>query len=83
MGQNHPHIQPRWLSTSQAVSYARIGKARLKALAQSGEIAGAPDPEDGRGAWIFDRLSLDAYREAQLGSDVVAAKVAELRLVVK
>lgn len=71
-------IQPRWLSLKQAAVYASIGRQRLKVLAREGVVAGGPDPDDGRGGWIFDRKSLDNYREAQLGSDVVAAKVAEL-----
>jgi len=72
-------IQPRWLSLRDAAAYAAIGQKRLKALARDGLIVGAPDPEDGRGGWIFDRRSLDAYREAQLGVDVVAAAVAQAR----
>ena len=72
-------IQPRWLSLRDAAAYAAIGQKRLKALAREGHVIGAPDPEDGRGGWIFDRLSLDKYREAQLGADVVATAVAQAR----
>lgn len=72
-------IQPRWLSLRDAAAYASLGQKRLKALAREGIIVGAPDPDDGRGGWIFDRLSLDGYRESQLGVDVVAAAVAQVR----
>lgn len=58
--------QPRWLSTAQATKYARIGKNKVKRLAQEGKIRGYPDEESGRGDWIFDRLSLDKYRMAPL-----------------
>ncbi len=72
-------LQARWLSLKAAAVYANIGRQRLKALARAGAVSGAPDPDSRRGDWIFDQRSLDAYREAQLGLDAVASKVAELR----
>jgi (p)ppGpp synthase/HD superfamily hydrolase len=58
--------QPRWLSTAAASKYASINETKLKALAKEGRISGSPDPDMKNGKWIFDRLSIDAYREAQL-----------------
>ena len=65
-------IQPRWLKLRDACTYSAMGKGRIKALAQEGQITGFPDPESARGDWIFDRLSLDAYRENQAGQGVIA-----------
>lgn len=59
-------ISPRWLSLREACRYSNLGKHRLKRLAAAGMIKGAPDPDNKRGDWIFDRLSLDSYRESQL-----------------
>jgi len=59
-------IIPRWLRLKEATQYGKIGKARLIELARSGEIKGAQDPDNKRKDWIFDRLSIDAYREAQM-----------------
>ena len=56
----------RWLSTKEACEYAHISKARLKALAMQGVIKGCPDPDNGRGDWIFDARSIDQYREGQM-----------------
>lgn len=50
-----------------AAFYSSIGKERLKALADAGEIIGFQDPDSRRGDWIFDRDSLDLYRETQGG----------------
>jgi hypothetical protein len=59
------HIQPRWLSLKEAAFYSHIGRTRLIELAADGKVKGFQDPENKRGDWIFDRLSLDAYREGQ------------------
>ena len=56
----------RWLKLKEATKYGAIGKARLIELARSGVIKGAPDPDNKRRDWIFDRLSIDAYREGQM-----------------
>jgi hypothetical protein len=58
---------PRWLKLKQACQYSSIGKERLKHLADTGDIIGFQDPDSKRGDWIFDRLSLDAYRLHQAG----------------
>jgi len=63
-----------------ACRYAAIGKDRLKTLAQEGKVTGRPDPESGRGDWIFDRLSLDLYRECQMGAPHLAALEIQKRL---
>jgi hypothetical protein len=52
-------ILPRWLKLRDAAAYSAIGLNRLVALADSG-----------RKDWIFDRVSIDQYREKQFrGSD--------------
>ncbi len=62
---NQDHIQPRWLSLKEAALYSHIGKTRLVELAAADRVKGFQDPDNKRGDWIFDRNSLDAYREAQ------------------
>jgi hypothetical protein len=57
---------PRWISLKEACEYSHIGKDRIKRLAIQGVIKGSPDPDNKRGDWIFDRVSIDAYREAQM-----------------
>jgi hypothetical protein len=52
----------RWMKLRFAATYVSINKDRLKRLAEQGEVVGYPDPDNGRGDWIFDRESLDAYR---------------------
>lgn len=59
-------LTSRWLKLKEATRYGAIGKGRLIELARSGVIKGAPDPESKRRDWIFDRLSIDAYREGQM-----------------
>ena len=59
-------ITPRWIRLKEATQYAKIGKKRLIDLAQSGVIKGAQDQDNKRYDWIFDRLSIDAYREVQM-----------------
>jgi len=56
----------RWLKLKEATKYGAIGKGRLIELARSGVIKGAPDPDSKRRDWIFDRLSIDSYRESQM-----------------
>ncbi len=58
-------ILPRWLSLKEAALYSHIGRTRLVELAGSGKMKGFQDPDNKRGDWIFDRNSLDAYRESQ------------------
>ena len=55
----------RWLKLRDAASYSGIGKHRLIQLAESGKIQGFQDPDSGRHEWIFDKLSIDQYRENQ------------------
>jgi hypothetical protein len=50
-----------------AAFYSGIGKERLKSLARDGRIKGFQDPDSKRGDWIFDKKSLDIYRENQAG----------------
>ena len=56
--------QPRWIKLREAARYTSLGEKQLKELAKSVAITGGPDTESGRGDWIFDRVSLDAYRAA-------------------
>jgi len=58
-------LEKRWLKLNDAAYYASIGKHRLIELAQDGKIKGFRDPDSKRGDWIFDRKSLDTYRESQ------------------
>jgi hypothetical protein len=57
----------RWLKLRDAATYSGIGKHRLIYLAESGKIQGFQDPDSGRHEWIFDKLSIDQYRENQSG----------------
>ena len=62
------HLRPfysRWLKLSEAAAYSGIGKHRLIHLAESGKIRGFQDPDSGKHDWIFDRESIDLYRENQ------------------
>lgn len=56
---------PRWMKLEIAAFYSGIGKERLKSLAMDGRIKGFQDPDSKRGDWIFDKNSLDIYRENQ------------------
>ena len=59
---------PRWLKLRQAAAYSAIGEKRLIDLAASDLIVGYKDPNSKRNDWIFDRISIDRYREAQATS---------------
>ncbi len=58
----------RWLSLKEAATEFMIGEHRLKYLGKTGIVKGFHDPDSKRGDWIFDRYSLDAYRERQAGN---------------
>jgi hypothetical protein len=64
----------RWLTLREARFYSGIGIKRLKDLAREGKIKGCPDPDNGRGDWIFDRASFDAYPEGQMLAPTVREK---------
>jgi len=64
----------RWLTLREARFYSGIGIKRLKLLAQEGKLNGCPDPDNGRGDWIFDRASIDAYREGQMIAPTIQEK---------
>ena len=68
----------RWMSLREAAYYSHIGQKRLIALAESGNVSGFRDPDSMRGDWIFDRNSLDAYRENQADPAQMRAKVLKL-----
>lgn len=69
-------INPRWLKVREAAYYSGIGRDRLKDLAAAGRIKGFQDPDSGRGDWIFDRRSLDQYRENQ--GDIIRQKAIQI-----
>ena len=58
-------LWPRWLKLKQAARYSSIGKNKLIELAKPKIVVGFQDPDSGRKDWIFDKFSLDAYRESQ------------------
>ena len=60
-------MQARWLNISDAIEYSGLGRDRLKRLAVSGDVTGFQDTED-HNKWIFDRESLDEYRQNQAGN---------------
>lgn len=68
----------RWIKLKEATRYSAIGKARLIQLAVSGVVRGAQDPDSKRGDWIFDRLSIDDYREAQMSGVTAKEKALEI-----
>jgi len=55
----------RWLDLQEAIEYSGIGRHRLIGLAKSGKLKGFQDPDSGSRNWVFDRLSIDQYREFQ------------------
>jgi len=59
-------MTPRWLKLRDAAKYSAIGINRLRQMGREGIIIGFPDPDNRRGDWVFDRNSLDAYRESQI-----------------
>jgi hypothetical protein len=67
-------IQPRWRSLKEAALYAHIGKLRLVQLAIDGRIKGFQDPDSKRNDWIFDRISLDTYRDGQYQAPAIREK---------
>lgn len=66
MNEDAPDIV-RWMKVKQAAHYSSIGQNRLKRLAGDGIIKGFQDPDSKRGDWIFDRISIDDYRNNQAG----------------
>jgi len=68
----------RWIKLNEATQYGSIGKSRLIQLALEGIIKGAPDPDSKRHDWIFDRQSIDSYREAQMSSISAKEKALEI-----
>jgi hypothetical protein len=56
---------PRWMKIKEAALYSSIGQKRLIELTNNKIIIGFQDPDHGHNHWIFDRLSLDEYRNAQ------------------
>ena len=65
MNSTKSELEIRWLSTAEAVAYSKLGKDRLKRLVVEGKIKGLQDTED-HNNWIFDRYSIDDYREGQI-----------------
>lgn len=59
-------IEARWLSLREAARYAAIGENRLIKLAKAGRIDAGRDMELKTKPWIFDRQSIDTYRQNQV-----------------
>jgi hypothetical protein len=68
----------RWIKLKEATKYGSICKSRLIDLAISGVIRGTQDPDSKRKDWIFDRLSIDAYREVQMSGMSAKEKALEI-----
>ena len=60
-------IQPpgRWMKLKQAVLYSSIGELDIVRLAKENQIVGFQDQHLKTKPWIFDRKSIDRYREKQ------------------
>ncbi len=67
-------IQKRWFTLREAARYSSIGEQRLIAYAKEGKIKGFQDMDSGRKEWIFDRLSIDFYREGQASEPTIHEK---------
>ena len=67
---NNPMIvvsdYPRWMPLKMAALYSAIGKKRLVCLAEKKIIRAGRDTDTKTGEWIFDKNSLDSYRESQM-----------------
>ncbi len=72
-------MEKRWLKLKEAAAYSAIGRQRLVKLAEAGAVRGFRDTDTKIGEWIFDLLSLDAYRESQVGEDYTNFAVDLLR----
>ena len=59
-------ILKRWLREKEANAYAAIPVAKLRWLADNDHITGLRNPDDQRGGMIYDRVSIDKYRNSQV-----------------
>jgi hypothetical protein len=67
-----PPESRRWMRLKEAARYASIGEKRLIKLASDEggrKIVGCKDSDSGLNEWIFDRHSIDAYRQSQMQID--------------
>jgi len=71
-------ITPRWLTLREAAHYSAIGEARLVSMAKAGTVKGFQDMDEGRHGWIFDRLSIDQYREGQALQPTIHERALEI-----
>jgi len=71
-------MSPRWLKLKAACEYASMNDKRLVELAKAGVVRGYKDPDTKRGDWIFDRLSLDDYRESPLKGQITPKMKAKM-----
>lgn len=58
--------QTRWLKLKTAAKYSSIGQKELIQLAREKEIDGFQDRRLKTKPWIFDKESIDRYRENQI-----------------
>jgi hypothetical protein len=56
-------MKKEWLSLREAAAEYHIGEHRLIKLAKDKAIKGFQDKETKRNDWIFERKSLDKYRD--------------------
>jgi len=68
---------PRWLKIKEASIYSSIGVKRLKELALKKKIRAFKDQDIKTNAWVFDRLSIDEYRLAQINIDAKNTQIAK------
>lgn len=65
LGNAQDNLWPRWLKLREAARYSAISQKKLIELAREGLVRGFQDPDHGRKHWIFDRLTIDSFRESQ------------------
>lgn len=65
----------RWMTLKEAADYTSIGRNRLVVMARERRIKGFQDLDTKTNEWIFDRISLDAYREQQCISITIQDRV--------
>jgi len=60
-------LSQRWLDLGQACEYAKMGRTTLLKALKHGDIKGR---RRGKGGWIVDRRSIDAYNA---GTDIAGS----------
>lgn len=68
----------RWLKLKEAMQYSCVGKAALLRLVAEGKVKACKDSDGKTAAWIFDRYSIDAWRESQCNASQTTARAQEI-----